>query len=91
MDKKHNASVRCLQWWSSQNALISGSWDGYVKICSGMSNCGDRIYCMAMQKDRLMVGVSNVSKMLQIYELRNLNFGQNNRGINTNDALQVQH
>ena len=94
---KHNASVRCLQWWGNQNALISGSWDGYVKIwdmrsgqCSGMINCGDKIYCMALQKDRLMVGVSNVSKMLQIYELRNLNFGQNNREINTNNALQIK-
>lgn len=46
----HSNAVRCVEYCSEVNGIITGSWDSTIKLwdprsphCSGTYNCGDKV------------------------------------------------
>ena len=72
----HNAGVKCIEYASDFNILISGSWDRtliYWDIRSGQKisiiNLPAKVFCCGQRGNILVLGLSN--KYVQTYDLRN--------------------
>ena len=72
----HNAGVKCIEYASDFNILISGSWDRtliYWDIRSGQKistiNLPAKVFCCGQNGNILVLGLSN--KYVETYDLRN--------------------
>ncbi|XP_054715891.1 mitotic checkpoint protein BUB3-like [Uloborus diversus] len=62
---KHNAGVKCIEYYPEGNVVVTGSWDKQVKLWDTRSNtCAnsfeqpDKVYTMAICDDKLIVGTA---------------------------------
>jgi mRNA export factor len=70
----HDSAVKCLKWSTSTNCLITGSWDKTINMWDVKTNkCifnykfNDKVVCMDVKNDHLVVGTAN--KQIAIFDL----------------------
>lgn len=80
----HDNAVRCIEFCSELNLVISGGWDAVVKLWDPRSNAAvgslaqpDRVYTMSLCGDKLIVGTAG--RRVLVWDLRNTGFVQQRR------------
>ncbi|XP_067951517.1 mitotic checkpoint protein BUB3-like [Watersipora subatra] len=83
----HEAPIRCVDYCSDLNVIITGSWDSTVKLWDPRTPCGtgsysqpDRVYTMAVCGDKLIVGTAG--RKVLVWDLRNMGYVQQRRESN---------
>lgn len=81
---RHKGPVRCVEFCSAVNAVISGSWDSTVHLwdprspsTAGSFSQPERVYTMSVCGDKLVVGTA-MRKVL-VWDLRNMGYVQQRR------------
>ncbi|XP_041368804.1 mitotic checkpoint protein BUB3-like isoform X2 [Gigantopelta aegis] len=81
---KHEAPIRCVEYCSDENVIVTGSWDSTVKLwdprapcCSGSFAQPDKVYTLAVCGDRLVVGTAG--RRVLVWDLRNMGYVQQKR------------
>ncbi|CAI9730862.1 checkpoint BUB3-like [Octopus vulgaris] len=81
---KHDAPIRCVEYCSSVNVIVTGSWDHSVKLWDPRSPCSsgglaqpDKVYTLAVCGDRLVVGTAG--RRVLVWDLRNIGYVQQRR------------
>ncbi|KAH6948467.1 hypothetical protein HPB50_024570 [Hyalomma asiaticum] len=84
---KHSDTVRCVEYCSDVNVIISGSWDSSVKLwdprsstCAGTCLQPDKVYTMAVCGDKLIVGTAQ--RKVLVWDLRNMGYVKQRRESN---------
>jgi cell cycle arrest protein BUB3 len=74
---EHEKAVRCVEFSTPHEMLISGSWDATIKSwdprvrqCTGTFAVPAKVFSMCLAGDRLVVGTSGRS--VNVYDLRNM-------------------
>jgi len=74
---EHEAPIKCVQTYNSQNLILSGSWDKTVKGWSInapnaqlSTTLNDKVYAMAAVDNFLAVGTAD--KMVSVYDMRKI-------------------
>jgi len=74
---EHKKAVKCVEWSRSEQLLVSGSWDGTVKIWdvrvpkeTGTYEQPGKVFTMALTGKRVIVGTS--SRQVWIWDLRKM-------------------
>jgi len=74
---EHKKAVKCVEWSKSEQLLVSGSWDGTVKIWDirtpkelGTYEQPGKVFTMALTGKRVIVGTS--SRQVWIWDLRKM-------------------
>lgn len=81
----HTAPVRCVEWLTSRGLLVSGSWDGTLRLWDprlpgegkgllAKIQLQGKVYTMSASDTRLVVGSSG--RHVDIFDLRTLETGQ---------------
>ena len=62
----HENTIRCIEFSNEINAVVTGSWDGTVKIwdartnsCTGTYTQPDKVYTMSLAGEKLVVGTAS--------------------------------
>jgi len=82
---EHDKAVKCLEFSSLTNLLVSGSWDASIKLwdtrslqsCVGTYKQPERVYTMSITNEKLVVGTAG--RHVHIYDLRNMSEPQQRR------------
>ncbi|XP_013134506.1 PREDICTED: mitotic checkpoint protein BUB3 [Papilio polytes] len=75
---EHKGAIRCVEFASEVNAVLTGSWDGTVKMwdsrvpnCVGTYNQGnERVYTMSIVGEKFVVGTSG--RKIFVWDVRNM-------------------
>ncbi|XP_026470651.1 mitotic checkpoint protein BUB3 [Ctenocephalides felis] len=77
----HEKTIRCVEFASDINCVLTGSWDGTVKIwdtrlaqCVGSYPQSDAVYTMNVVGEKLVVGTAG--RKVLIWDLRNMAVSQ---------------
>merc|ERR1711971_1397805 len=80
----HENTIRCIEFSNEINAVVTGSWDGTVKIwdartnsCTGTYTQPDKVYTMSLAGEKLVVGTA--SRKVWVWDMRNMGFVQQKR------------
>jgi len=82
----HDSAVRCVEYSSEINAIVTGSWDATVKTwdarvagggCTGTYSQPDKVYTMSLAGEKLVVGTAN--RKVWVWDLRNMGYVQQKR------------
>lgn len=83
----HDSATKCVEFSPEVNAVVTGSWDGTVKIWDPRSsgNSGptgsypqpDKVYTMSLAGEKLVVGTA--SRKVWVWDLRNMAYVQQKR------------
>jgi cell cycle arrest protein BUB3 len=81
----HEKAIKCVDFSSFQDVVITGSWDSTVKLwdpraatpCTGTYKQPERIYTMSLSNDKLVVGTAG--RHVHIYDFRNMKEPQQRR------------
>ena len=75
---RHENAVKCIEYCKENNVIVSGSWDGCVKIwddrsqnpCVGTHNQSDKVYTMDVMGELVLVGTAG--RKVLVWDLRNM-------------------
>jgi len=75
---RHENAVKCVEYSSDNNVIVTGSWDGSVKVwdersqspCVGTHTQPDKVYTMDMVGEVLVVGTAG--RKVWVWDLRNM-------------------
>lgn len=80
----HEGPVKCIEYCSELDVLITGSWDMTVRLwdprqkkCISSHDQTERVYTMALSEDRLVVGTAQ--RKVMVWDLRNMGVVQQRR------------
>jgi len=80
----HRAPIRCVEYCSDGNVIVTGSWDSSVKLwdprsssCVGTYTQSDRVYAMTVSGDKLVVGTAG--RKVWIWDIRSMGQVQQKR------------
>lgn len=83
----HKDTVRCVEYCSDANVVITGSWDCTVKLwdprsatCAGTCTQPEKVYTMAVCGDKLVVGTAQ--RKVLVWDLRNMGYVKQRRESN---------
>lgn len=75
----HANAIKCVEYCSDVNAIVTGSWDQHVKLwdprtpmCSGSYNQAERVYTMSVCGEKLVVGTA--LRRILVWDLRNMSY-----------------
>lgn len=75
----HSNAIRCVEYCSEINGILTGSWDHHLKlwdprapICSGNYNQGDKVYTMSVCGEKLVVGTAG--RKILVWDIRNMSY-----------------
>lgn len=74
----HDSAVRCVEFSSEANCVVTGGWDAQVKLwdprasnaCTGTHSQPDKVYSMSLAGEKLVVGTAN--RKVWVWDLRNM-------------------
>ncbi|CAG7728841.1 unnamed protein product [Allacma fusca] len=74
---QHDDSVRCIEYSTEKNLVVSGSWDTNVKLwdprsttCTGSHSQNEQVYSMSLKDEMLIVGTSG--RKIIVWDFRNM-------------------
>nr|XP_054766335.1 mitotic checkpoint protein BUB3-like [Lytechinus pictus] len=80
----HEDAVKCVEFCTDVNVVVTGSWDQTVKLwdprigrSTGSFSQPDKVYTMAVTGDRLVVGTAG--RKVLVWDLRNMGYVQQRR------------
>jgi len=81
----HDSAVRCVEFSSEANCVVTGGWDAQVKLwdprasnqCTGTHSQPDKVYSMSLAGEKLVVGTAN--RKVWVWDLRNMGYVQQKR------------
>jgi len=80
----HEAAIKCVEYSSDLNLIITGSWDCQVKVwdpraptCTGTYSQSDKVYSMSVAGEKLVVGTAG--RKVWVWDLRNMGYVQQKR------------
>jgi len=80
----HEAAIKCVEYSSDANMLVTGSWDCTVKTwdprsptCTGTYSQPDKVYSMSVAGDKVVVATSG--RKVWVWDLRNMQAPQQKR------------
>lgn len=75
----HSNAIRCVEYCSEINGILTGSWDHYLKLwdprtpmCSGNYNQSEKVYTMSVCGEKLVVGTAN--RKILVWDIRNMSY-----------------
>lgn len=73
----HNNAIKCVEYCSEVNGVLTGSWDHHLKLwdtrapyCAGNYNQGDKVYTMSICGEKLVVGTAG--RKILVWDIRNM-------------------
>ncbi|KAI4459662.1 mrna export factor and bub3 [Holotrichia oblita] len=73
----HSNAIRCVEYCSEVNGIITGSWDHHLKLwdprtslCNGSYNQGDKVYTMSVCGEKIVVGTAG--RKILVWDIRNM-------------------
>lgn len=83
----HNNAIRCVEYCSEVNGIMTGSWDSTLKLwdprsphCSGTYNQGEKVYTMSTCGENIVVGTA--CRKILVWDLRNMAYASQRRESN---------
>ena len=80
----HDDAIRCVEYSSDVNVVVTGSWDSTVKMWDPRTPCNagsfaqpERVYTMSLCGDKLVVGTAG--RKILVWDLRNMGYVQQRR------------
>eukprot|EP00092_Neocalanus_flemingeri_P017517 GFUD01018950.1.p1 GENE.GFUD01018950.1~~GFUD01018950.1.p1 ORF type:complete len:329 (+),score=106.20 GFUD01018950.1:65-1051(+) len=81
----HENAIKCVEYSGENNVIVTGSWDGSVKVwdqraqvpCTGTYNQSDKVYSMSVVGEILVVGTAG--RKVWVWDLRNMACPQQKR------------
>ena len=80
----HSGAIRCVEYSSDVNTVITGGWDANIKLwdprspsATGSYAQPDKVYTMAVCGDKIVVGTAG--RRVLVWDLRNMAFVQQRR------------